>query len=80
MNNKQTKKRSLLNETLYLNTGLNEKIKAAAQLRTTAIHSPGSDYPLKSCSPAELFSASSDKANLFGKIELYIFMLSTVKP
>ncbi len=53
--------KSLVDQTYFL-----IKDKTAATIKiATVYHSHGSDYSLKSCSSAELFSASSDKSNIF---------------
>ena len=41
-----------------------QKNAVALKTKTTAIHSPGSNYSLESCPPAELSSASSDLTKL----------------
>ena len=63
MINKKKELLSLRKQTLSLSAD-QLKEKAVDPTGTTAKHSHGSDYSLKSCSPAELFSASSDESNL----------------
>ena len=69
MTNKKKVLLCLHKQTISLSTD-QLKEKAADPTGTTAKHSHGSDYSLKSCSPAELFSASSDESNLNNKCNI----------